>query len=279
MIVYAVVAQLSSADSPLVLVESAAAGIEGNYPTVTQELLKVLKDRPTLISVGNRKTFVYIAKNNSTATDETVSCDPFEPLWSKFDEVLGVDSGDATTDMLHHYFHVLHGEEAIYVCLSDDKQTRRQNVNFGFLHDVQKEFTKKYKLKHIQKANAYGMEKTFSKTMINLMHHYNINGNELEKDERIATMTANVESLKSLMGDNIQLLLKRGDNLEQMVHTSDSLVKESQVFKRKARNLKKRIRHRKLYYKLFTAFILILIVYLIAASICGFGLSCVRNND
>ena len=127
MIVYALIAR---ANDGSVLAECSAPGIEGNYPTVSQELIKILSDRRALVPVGNHKSFAHQSSTGKRSSMAGVGgCDPLKPMWEKFDEMLGVDNGNAASkEILHHFFHVYHGEGAFYMCLSDDSIARRQNV-------------------------------------------------------------------------------------------------------------------------------------------------------
>mmetsp|Transcript_23537 Transcript_23537/g.27790 ORF Transcript_23537/g.27790 Transcript_23537/m.27790 type:complete len:284 (+) Transcript_23537:58-909(+) len=275
MIIYTVVARASDGS---VLAECSAAGMEGNYPSVLQQLIVILNKRPKLISVGNRKTFMYPSNERSS---EDVNCDPFGSLWNGIDGILGItgDSGEGSSNSLDHFFHVIRGEGVWYMCLSDDNEGRQQNVNFGFLNDVMKDFTAKYSPSKINRANAYAFEKSFSITISNLMHYYQINRDDLQKDESMAKLHTEVDSLKSVMGDNIDFMLTRHDALDLMVKKSESLIEDSRIFAKRSKTLKKTMRVRYYYYKIITAGVAILILYLIFGSVCGFGFSCLGDAD
>jgi len=276
MILYTVIARAHDGST---LTECSAAGMEGNYPSVSQQLIVLLKDRPSLLSVGNRKTFVYSSDNKSSID---VEWDPFQSLWTGIDGLLGVDSPSAedSSGSLNHFFHVFRGIGVFCICLSDDNERRQQNVNFQFLNDVMKDFTTRYSPKKIERAIPYGMEKSFSQTISNFMHHYDINRNDLQKDKRIASIHTDVESLQSLMGRNLDLMLRRSETLDHMIKTSESLMEDTKVFAKKSKDLKKVSRTERVwYYRMITAGVSILILYLFLGSFCGFGFSkCIGGN-
>jgi len=56
MIVYSIVARTVDG---IVLAEATTLGLEGNHPQITRELIATLQGNPTLVPIGNRKTFVY----------------------------------------------------------------------------------------------------------------------------------------------------------------------------------------------------------------------------
>jgi len=275
MIVYTVVARASDGD---ILAECSASGMEGNYPSVSQKLIASLNKRPNLISVGNRKTFMYLSDKRSS---KDVACDPFDSLWSGIDGLLGYNgvTSEGSSNDFDNFFHVVRGEGVWYMCLSDDNDGRQQNVNFGFLNDIMRDFTAKYTPSKIKRAIAYGMNKSFSITISDLMHYYQINRNDLQKDENMVKLHTEVDLLKSVMGDNVDLMLTRHDALDKMIKNSDSLLEDSMIFARRSKLLKNTMRARVCYYKMIAAGIVILILYIILGSLCGFGFSCLGGGD
>ena len=94
MILYTVLARSSDG---VILTEACTAGLKGNHPQVTTQLVSSISSDPISQPEGNRQTFVSNA-----------------------------DLEGAT--MLDHFYHILVGQEVIYVCLSDDTTDRGQSV-------------------------------------------------------------------------------------------------------------------------------------------------------
>jgi hypothetical protein len=147
-------------------------------------------------------------------------------------------------------------------------------INFAFLLDVEKEFATRYTPNKILKANAYGMEKDFSKILNKMMHHCNTNRNLLGKDTRTAKLNAQVESIKTVLGMNIDLLMRREEHMRDLVDQSDDLLVDAKVFSKRGKKLKRAVKKKAWIYKMIIAGFAVLTIYLMMVKLCGFDLSC-----
>ena len=123
-------------------------------------------------------------------------------------------------------------------------------------------------------ANAYGMDKAFAPNFRSALHYYNVNHDKLRQDDKVTKMMAQMETMKNVMGRNVQMSMRRAGNLERMVQKSEDLEADVQVFYKKAKDVKKR-KQRK-YYRVYAAMaaMVFLLVYLLVAAACGWTLSC-----
>ena len=256
----------------MVLVEATTAGIQGNHAQITNQLIQKLTANPGLIPVGNRKTYsnnVNLQKINSQ-NNNTFGDIEMKDFWNGFNTEEDYD----VQGSMEHFFHVQRGESVLYICLSDDANGQQHRINFGFLLDAQKEFTLKYTPNKILKANAYGMEKAFSKPLSNMMHHCNTHRDASGKDTRTAQLRTEVESIKKVLGLNIDLIMKREDHLEDLMDTTDDLLVDSKVFAKRGKNLKRAMKKKASMYKLILVLFGLLTIYLMIVKLCGFDLSC-----
>lgn len=112
MIIYAVIARASDA---AILVDCCDPLLKGNAPLVTQVLMEHLRDNPTLVSEGDRRTFVQ--RNADESLD----------FFSHFlDAACSMALGEDMVD--EHYFHLLLRDGVYYSCISDDEDSRDQKV-------------------------------------------------------------------------------------------------------------------------------------------------------
>mmetsp|Transcript_20795 Transcript_20795/g.30626 ORF Transcript_20795/g.30626 Transcript_20795/m.30626 type:complete len:131 (+) Transcript_20795:125-517(+) len=130
MIIYTVICRDTDG---AVLVESSSGISEGNFPQITRELITCLINNPDSFPKGGRKTFVYRGgdpedgyfnfggvSNTMTTVFQTVGMgDCFAP---------GDFEDSADEDDIDLFYHALHGEELICICLSDDVLGRNQKV-------------------------------------------------------------------------------------------------------------------------------------------------------
>eukprot|EP00560_Eucampia_antarctica_P002044 CAMPEP_0197833276 /NCGR_PEP_ID=MMETSP1437-20131217/18471_1 /TAXON_ID=49252 ORGANISM="Eucampia antarctica, Strain CCMP1452" /NCGR_SAMPLE_ID=MMETSP1437 /ASSEMBLY_ACC=CAM_ASM_001096 /LENGTH=241 /DNA_ID=CAMNT_0043437241 /DNA_START=39 /DNA_END=761 /DNA_ORIENTATION=+ len=236
-ILYTVVARSSDG---VILAESSAVDLKGNHPQVTAQLISSITNDLNCFAANNHKTFVHRPDiENSSELD--------------------------------HFFHVLSGNGVLSVCLSDDSTVREQNVNFVFLQQVQEEFEEKYPSSKIARANAYAMEQGFARKISQLMHEYSINRGSLGRTEKVAKLTAEIESLKVAMGHNIRFSLERGHNIEELIQTSDELLEEAKVFEKRSDDLRKSVKQKAQSHTMILIATCVFVIYIMSSTICGFN--------
>jgi hypothetical protein len=141
--------------------------------------------------------------------------------------------------------------------------------NFAFLQNVARDFTGTYTARKIKNCNAYAMDKQFSPNLRTTMHYYNVNHVMLSRDQKINSLLAKVEDMKTVLGRNLTLLLEREHKLVNLLETSEQAVTESMVFKKKAKKVKQEYRGRSYKLWFLIAGMLILILYTIVTTACG----------
>ena len=77
---------------------------------------------------------------------------------------------------------------------------------------------------------------------------------------------------------NIDIIMKNEKNLTAMIDTTDDLLDESMVFKKRGKKLKKVMKRRTLMYKLILVGFGLLTIYLLIVQICGFDLTCKEDH-
>ena len=112
------------------------------------------------------------------------------------------------------------------------------------------------------------MEKSFSIDIRMTMHKYNIDPNA-GKAHSVAALHAQVEDLKNVMGQNIYILLQRGENLESIVDRAGSLEQMANVFKKRTKRVHNEMKTKSIKYKLCIGFTVFMVCYIVGASFCG----------
>ncbi|XP_062220924.1 vesicle-associated membrane protein 711-like [Phragmites australis] len=170
-----------------------------------------------------------------------------------------------------HVFHVKRTDGITVLCMADDAAGRR--IPFAFLEDIHGRFVKTYGRAALT-ALAYAMNDEFSRVLSQQMDYYS---NDPSAD-RINRMRGEFDQIRSVMLDNIDRVLERGDRLELLVDKTATMQGNTMRFKRQARRFRNTVWWRNV--KLTAALILILsvILYIVLAYVChGFTLpSCVR---
>ena len=146
------------------------------------------------------------------------------------------------------------------------------------MQDIQKSFSTKFSPSKIQRANAYSMDKSFSPILISHMHHFNVHRNEMRNENRVNEMTSRVVSLKDTLDDNIKLLLKRDEHIDNLVEQSNDLMIESKVFVKRSDTLKKVMRKKTRLYRMILIAFVVSLFYLMLSAVCDFDLSQCRPS-
>jgi len=284
MLLYSVIARSSDG---AILVEATTAGVEGNHPQVTNQLVQKLISNPSLIATGNRKTFansVDLNGNGNGGSGKYNNSGDLDGIGGGDIEMKGFWNGWGAEEIyddsesMEYFFHVQRGESVYLICISDDIDGQQHRINYSFLLNVQKEFTLKYTPNKIIKLNAYGLEKQFKQTLNNMMHHCNTNRSSLGHDTKTSQLNTEVESIKNIMEMNIDIIMKNETSITAMINTTDDLLDESMVFKKRGNKLKRVMKRRTLMYKLILVGFGLLTIYLLFVQICGFDLTCKEDH-
>ena len=122
------------------------------------------------------------------------------------------------------------------------------------------------------------MEQAFSPTISSLMHHYNTNRMNMLDDPNVLALKAQVDSLKTAMGDNIVLAMTREHKLEKLIQRSEEMTERSKVFTKRAKVAKRVLLKKKYFCKILMVMFLGVLLYFLFASICGLdGHRCVLH--
>lgn len=141
------------------------------------------------------------------------------------------------------------------------------------------EFTSLYKERHIEKANAYGLDKDFGPHLRSAMHYYNSNSERLRREAKVENLVKQIESMKAVMGRNINLALEREGNLHKLVEKSDQTRRDSLVFKKRGEHLTKIMLWQNMKYSFFLGGLAFGLVWLFVSCMCGLNLSrCIPNQ-
>ncbi|XP_066319784.1 vesicle-associated membrane protein 711-like isoform X2 [Miscanthus floridulus] len=165
-----------------------------------------------------------------------------------------------------HVFHVKRTDGLTALCMADDAAGRR--VPFAFLEDINGRFVKAYGRTALT-ALAYAMNDEFSRVLAQQMDYYS---NDASAD-RINRMRGEIDQVRSVMIDNIDRVLERGDRLELLVDKTATMQGDTMRFKRQARRFRNTMWWRNVKLTAAEIFILSVIVYLVLAYMChGFTL-------
>ncbi|PNT69382.1 hypothetical protein BRADI_3g54480v3 [Brachypodium distachyon] len=128
-------------------------------------------------------------------------------------------------------FHVKRTDGLTALCMTDDAAGRR--IPFAFLEDIHGKFVKAYGRAALT-ALAYTMNDEFSRVLSQRMDYYSNDPNA----DSINRMKGEMDQVRSVMIDNIDKVLERGDRLELLVDKTATMQGNTMRFKRQARRFR-----------------------------------------
>ncbi|XP_038710027.1 vesicle-associated membrane protein 711-like [Tripterygium wilfordii] len=170
-----------------------------------------------------------------------------------------------------YIFHVKRTDGLTVLCMTDDASERR--TPFAFLEDIHQKFVRTYG-RAIHSAPAYAMNDEFSRVLSQEMDHYSNDPNA----DRLNRLKGEMSQVRSVMIDNIEKVLERGERLALLVEKTSTLQGNTLRFKRQARRYKNTVwwRNFKLTFALML-FILVAIYVLLTFTCHGLSLpSCLK---
>lgn len=93
-------------------------------------------------------------------------------------------------------------------------------------------------------------------------------------DSKIDIIRNEINHVKDQVKDNIQLVIDRGEKLEDLEKKSEHLSKSSLLFKRQSKRLKCKMLKKNIKYTLALILIILIVIFVFLFSICGFNLQC-----
>ncbi|GAB2232570.1 hypothetical protein Droror1_Dr00011610 [Drosera rotundifolia] len=160
-----------------------------------------------------------------------------------------------------YIFHVKRTDGVTVLCMAEDSVGRR--IPFVFLEDIHQRFVKTYG-RGILSAPPYGMNDEFSRVLSQQMEYYSNDPNA----DRINRLKGEMTQVRSVMIENIDKVLDRGERLELLVDKTATLQGNTLRFRRHARRFRSTVwwRNCKLIFALVV--VLLIIIYIILAFVC-----------
>ncbi|KAJ6673251.1 hypothetical protein OIU85_012265 [Salix viminalis] len=157
-----------------------------------------------------------------------------------------------------YIFHVKRTDGLIVLCMADDATGRECNdrlkfyagrIPFEFLEDIHQRFVKTYG-RAIHTASPYAMNEDFSRILSQQMDHYSNDPNA----DRLNRLQGEMSHVRTVMIDNIDKVLQRGDRLALLVEKTSTLQGNTIRFRRQTQRFRKAQWWRDFKLKLCTCF-------------------------
>jgi vesicle-associated membrane protein 7 len=240
-----------------VLCEYTNSGLTGNFSLLSRKILKQLqKDnnpQPKITYVFEGHTFNFQTleadqphKRRSSNSQNSTNSNGSDPSSS------GNGSGS--------------GGVVVCMCMCDEKFGRSKP--FLYLKDISEAFKLKYPNSTdgvsaaLEDISTY---KSFEGVLSERMQ--TINGST--GTDNITLVQKGLEEVKDVMLENMDKVIKRGDTIEVLMGKSENLNSASEKFKRSSTKLQQNLCLANVKFKVIIFCIILLLLYILLASICG----------
>ncbi|KAH7546323.1 hypothetical protein FEM48_Zijuj01G0188100 [Ziziphus jujuba var. spinosa] len=204
---------------------------------------------------------VVLAEFSSTSTNaNAVARQILDQMMNKAGNINHEDS-NASFSHDRYIFHVKRTDSLTVLCMADQASGRR--VPFAFLEEIHQRFVKTYS-RSILSAPAYAMNDEFSRILSQQMDHYSNDPNA----DRLNRLKGEMTQIRSVMIDNIEKVLERGDRLSLLVEKTSTMQGNAVRFKRQSRRLKNTLWWKNVKLTASLIFILLVVIYVVLALAC-----------
>lgn len=168
----------------------------------------------------------------------------------------------------HHTFNFLVEDGYAYCVVA--KESVSKQISIAFLERVKADFKKRYGGGKADTAIAKSLNKEFGPVMKEHMKYIIDHAEEIEK---LLKVKAQVSEVKSIMLENIDKAIDRGENLTVLSDKTETLRAQAQDFRKQGTQVRRKMWYQNMKIKLVVLGILLFLVLVIWLSICG-GFNC-----
>ncbi|KAK6235221.1 hypothetical protein SCA6_010558 [Theobroma cacao] len=140
-----------------------------------------------------------------------------------------------------YIFHILRSDGLSFLCMANDTFGRR--IPFSYLEDIHMRFMKNYgRVAHY--APAYAMNDEFSRVLHQQMEFFSSNPsadtlNRVRGEVGEATLGNSCQHIRTIMVENIEKILERGDRIELLVDKTATMQDGAFHFKKQSKRLRR----------------------------------------
>ncbi|KHN21163.1 Vesicle-associated membrane protein 714 [Glycine soja] len=195
-----------------------------------------------------------------------------------------------------YIFHILRSDGITYVCMANDTFGRR--IPFSYLEDIQMRFMKNYS-RVANYAPAYAMNDEFSRVLHQQMEFFSSNTSadtlnrvrgevgeasawlipRSDRQECFANMFLKSIlldfglyrccNIRTIMVDNIEKILERGDRIELLVDKTATMQDSAFHFRKQSKRLRRALWMKNFKLLALLTCLIVVVLYLIIAACCG----------
>jgi vesicle-associated membrane protein 7 len=160
-----------------------------------------------------------------------------------------------------YIFHYLVHNGITYLCMADAEMKYR--MPFAFLDDIKGKLLGTYGT-DCDTSLAFSLDAEFAPVLQQRMQFFNSD----EAADNISVVRSEIHKARDTLADDIDLLVLRGQKVDQLADKADNLNEQANVFKKKAIKVKKDARKSKWKCICFGITIFFIVAYFAAMMVC-----------
>jgi len=173
-----------------------------------------------------------------------------------------------------YVFHYMVKDGVTFLCFATKEH--KTAVCFSFLDEISKRFKATYEPKQIENAMAYSPQfEEFARVVEQEMNRF---GHMKFADAKMAEVNEKVEATKQVMKDNVNKVIERGDQIEDLIEKTDILVQTSDSFRVNTKTLERKIWWKNVKVWIILILVCLVLAWLILSLVCGFDMACFRGG-
>ncbi|XP_057534276.1 vesicle-associated membrane protein 714 [Amaranthus tricolor] len=161
-----------------------------------------------------------------------------------------------------YIFHIYRADGLSFLCMANDTFGRR--IPFSYLEEIHMRFMKNYG-KIAQYAPAYAVNDEFSRVLHQQMEFFSSNPSA----DTINRVRGEVNEIRTIMVENIEKILERGDRIELLVDKTATMQDSAFHFRKQSKRLRRALWMKNAKLLVWLTCLLVVLLYVIIAACCG----------
>ncbi|KAM1380037.1 hypothetical protein ACFX2I_021826 [Malus domestica] len=208
----------------------------------------------------SQESFIYsfVARGTMILAEYTEFTGNFPAIAAQCLQKLPSSNNKFTYNCDHHTFNFLVEDGYAYCVVAKDSVGKQ--ISIAFLERVRADFKKRYGGGKADTAIAKSLNKEFGPIMKEHMKYIIDHAEEIEK---LLKVKAQVSEVKSIMLENIDKAIDRGENLTVLVDKTEDLRSQAQDYKNKGTQMRRKMWYQNMKIKLVVFGILLLLILIV----------------
>ena len=216
------------------------------------------------MAAENQIIYALVARGRNVLAEQTENSGNFTTVTRMLLQKIPDDrDARASYEYDAYVFHYLVRDGVTHLCMTEASAGKR--LPFDFLEEVANRFARTFSEDARRNAIAFELNGEFAPVLRDLMEYFATSPSA----DKIGQVQHKIEENKSVMRENIDKILERGEKIELLVQKTDELGHQAFKFEKEARTLKRAMIWKRVRLYLVISFVVAVLVVIAAMLACG----------